>query len=85
MLIIFAIISTVKKHRLLQLMKMNYHLTRASLLIMLALLLGASKAWAQVPTDSIVADFKYFVKSGDGSHANGMSAFNLLTDIKQIQ
>lgn len=56
-------------------MKMNYHLTRASLLIMLALLLGASKAWAQVPTDSIVADFRYFVKLLEERHPDPYSGY----------
>ena len=56
-------------------MKMNYHLTRASLLIMLTLLLGASKAWAQVPTDSIVADFKYFVKLLEERHPDPYSGY----------
>lgn len=54
---------------------MNYHLTRASLLIMLALLLGASKAWAQVPTDSIVADFRYFVKLLEERHPDPYSGY----------
>ena len=54
---------------------MNYHLTRASLLIMLTLLLGASKAWAQVPTDSIVADFKYFVKLLEERHPDPYSGY----------
>jgi len=45
------------------------------LLIMLALLLGASKAWAQVPTDSIVADFRYFVKLLEERHPDPYSGY----------
>lgn len=56
-------------------MKKNYLYARASLLIMLTLLLGTNMASAQVPTDSIVADFKDFVKALEEIHPDPYSGY----------
>ena len=56
-------------------MKKNHFLTRATLLILLTLLLAGNKTWAQVPTDSIVADFRYFVKLLEERHPDPYSGY----------